>query len=125
MCQTYGNPDRGIKTEGKEKEGKKHMINIFDACPGLTLSANEYWCSRKSFSMPSALDSLTVRQDLTLKYSYNGAFRGMLQEDRGRENSHYRIFFPTRCGDKLKRSCSSLSWEHGASSSASHQLLSL
>ena len=44
----------GLKLRGGE--GGKHLINIFDACPGLTECANEYWCSSKAFLVPSALD---------------------------------------------------------------------
>lgn len=45
-------------------EGGKHLINIFDACPGLTLCANEYWCSSEAFLAPSALDSIAIKLDM-------------------------------------------------------------
>lgn len=52
----------GLKLRGGE--GGKHLINIFDASPGLTPCADEYWCSSNAFLASFALDSLTVKLDM-------------------------------------------------------------
>lgn len=52
----------GLKLRGGE--GGKHLINIFDAYPGLTWCADESWCSSKAFLVPSVLGSLAVKLDM-------------------------------------------------------------
>lgn len=56
----------GILIEGLKPGGGRGeiLINISDACPGLTWCANESWCSSKAFLVPSALNSLTGKLDM-------------------------------------------------------------